>query len=402
MTRLDSGTEGESSSNPNLGSHGTDFNTTMYPSIAEFLVKRDFGDDMQDALAIVWFPPLNVSSDADIETLMEQVPVTMHHWAGKSLPDPYTGMGTACQDTMYKLEKLHRCILRYIQDYMTKATSNFLPRAYSSLPDLLFLDGTDFRDRKLEGDFDLACLSTSDRKRLFWAFLRYELMSKIRLYKSVAHRIYAAPNELNMRGGHLFWPWESEALLCVQTYVSTLYEAFLSEWQETITHMASPPVLAPDTELDNRTVFETTHSLDYRHPQRGDINWGVTKFSEYGFDLISHLIVDAMSPYDDDILQRRIAAFIQNVKYDNYGEVHRRGYVRHPRCYKAGDERIPVLYWQVASKKESYTIEGKCVEMYRQRAWPFFDDPKVHAQRSAFFPWFITEPVVKSWRVLRP
>ncbi|KAF5657949.1 hypothetical protein FHETE_10142 [Fusarium heterosporum] len=393
MTRLYSRTEEALSSDPNLGSHGTVSNTTMYPSIAEFFMKRDFEDDMQDALAIVWFPSLEVSSFADIEFLMQQVPTIMHHWAKRLIPDPYTGMGRICQATIDRLTDLHRRILLYIQDYMAKATSCFLPRAYSRLPNLK-VGTTGFRDGQVEGSFDLSCLGTPGRKRIFWAFLRYELMSKIRLYKAVAHRYYAAPRELNMRGGHLLWPWESEALSCVQTYVSTLYEAFLARWER------DEPLMALGMKFDSRTAFETMHHVDYWHPRRGHAEWGGAKFSDFGFGLVTELI---KKKREYRILERLILTFIDNAKYaDNSGEVHRRQYVRHPRISSPGDGCIPLLYWQIVAKQESYTIKGKGLEMYRQRAWPFFDDPKVHAQRSAFFPWFTTEPVVKSCLVLKP
>ncbi|KAF5000603.1 hypothetical protein FGRMN_1635 [Fusarium graminum] len=383
MTRLSLRTGGESSSDP---------------SIAEFYMKRDFADDMQDALAIVWFPSLEVSSFADIEFLMQQVPTIMHYWAERTIPSPYTGIGRACQATIDRLTSLYRRILLYIQDYMTKATSYFLPRAYSSLPNL-DLGKTDFRDGQLNGGFDLGRLSTSGRKRLFWAFLRYELMSRIRLYKAVAHRCYAAPPELDMRGGYFLWPWESEALLCVQTYVSTLYDAFFAQWERDVLSMATPQdVLA--IKFNSRTAFEITCHVDYWHRQKGHVRWEGTKFSEFGLDLITKLIT---SSYGYGIAGRLILAFIDSAEYaDNYGEDHRQQFVRYPCTYEPGHDCIPLLYWQVVSKQGSYTIKGKGLEMYRQRAWPFFDDPQVHAQRSAFFPWFTTEPVVKSFLVLKP
>ncbi|KAJ4129132.1 hypothetical protein NW768_007665 [Fusarium equiseti] len=82
-----------------------------------------------------------------------------------------------------ELRAVHRLVSRiiiFIEDYLSKATSRFPPRAYMSLPDLSWGTGSKFRGRSLDTKLvPFTTLRRSERYRLLRAFVRYELVCKI-------------------------------------------------------------------------------------------------------------------------------------------------------------------------------------------------------------------------------
>lgn len=360
-----------------------------------YVIKADFDDDMmQDALAILHFPDIDISGQVDIKQWEDEVPILMKYWARKIIRDPIRETGEDSQRLIYKIHELHQRMLIYIQDYIRKATSRSLQEAYSSLSTLAQGE-TCISDQRLEEDFDLWKLGNSGRKRLFWAFLRYELMSKIRLYKSVVDRFYIPPLELERRRGKLFRTWETEALLCVRTYSSILYHTFFAqlsgaELPDDILSHDPPPAWS-------KLPIQVVHlALEWAYEGDQEVeDWlcVMTRLPNFGFGLITQLILNTEARLDYHELSRRIRAFAGNIKRPCCCDEVHKGLSRDFPIRRIGDEKIPGLFMEIVSHHGSYyRIPMAKVEMYRQRAWPFFNDARVHPQYRAFFPLSIAEP----------
>jgi hypothetical protein len=343
---------------------------------------------MQDALAILQFPKIGISVPADMKQWKYEVPILMNNWARKTIHDPILEPGENSQDLVHKIHKLHQRMLIYIQDYIRKATSRSLPQAYSSLPTISQGEASTSGQR-LEEDFDLGKLGNSGRNRLFWAFLRYELMSKIRLYKSVVDRFYIPPLELERRRGKLFRAWETEALLCVRTYSVYLHRAFFAQWPEA----ELPNVVLPHDSLParSRLPFQMLYlAIEWAYESDRDMkDWlcVMTRLANFGFGLITQLILAIEARLDYHELSERIRAFADNIKRPCCCDEVHKGLSRNFPKRRIGDEETPGLFREILSYHGSYyTIPMTEAEMYRQRAWPFFNYARAHPQYSAFFP----------------
>ncbi|ENH64964.1 hypothetical protein FOC1_g10005735, partial [Fusarium oxysporum f. sp. cubense race 1] len=80
-----------------------------------------------------------------------------------------------------RLDGLYTRLARYIEDYITKATSTYPSRAYLCMPSPYSnVDQLQFRGQPIGIDIlRVDALTDFERKRLFRAFLRYKLVSKI-------------------------------------------------------------------------------------------------------------------------------------------------------------------------------------------------------------------------------
>ncbi|KAH7133339.1 hypothetical protein B0J13DRAFT_678380 [Dactylonectria estremocensis] len=131
-------------------------------------------DLLRDAVAIVTFPRGDgLASDEGAEL----VSAHLAQWGRKRLPDPFEEHQA---DVLFDIDALVVRLKLFMDDYIDKATSSYLPRAYASLPDWShpsysrYLKKADAKD----GVF-AQHLRPEERVRLTQAFLRYELMCKL-------------------------------------------------------------------------------------------------------------------------------------------------------------------------------------------------------------------------------
>ncbi|KAF5247553.1 hypothetical protein FAUST_790 [Fusarium austroamericanum] len=320
-----------------LESYGAIFKS----KITRDLIRADLDNEsLQDALAILLFP---------IAEQNAAVPCLMDQWAARKIRDPFLDMREENYDLFAHIRKFYFFALRYIQDYMMKATSYYLPRAYCGLPRLSDY-GTFFKNEYLQSDFDMGSFGVVGRRRLFWAFLRYDLMGKIRLYKAT------------------LLSWEDEALRCVQEYVSGLYAAHYAQWNgirlpndrtaDDPSHLSFPPGLRPDYHSFSRLEWTKFQAKKWSVPELL-----IYKLEEYGFTLLTDLILDAKKAKE-----------------------HRQGKPDdvHGMCATTlwedteNGRNVPDLCARMIWQHDCITVEA--LEGYRQRAWVFFDDARVHPQ----------------------
>ncbi|GKU06893.1 hyp1 protein [Fusarium langsethiae] len=258
-----------------------------------------------------------------------------------------------------RIRRFYFCLLRYIQDYMMKATSYYLPRAYCMLP-LLSQDGTCFKDEYLESDFDLGSFGMVGRRRLFWAFLRYELMSRIRLYKATVDSSYTPP----LYAAH-YARWDGIRLPNDRTAADP-------------SHLSCPPGLRPD-----HHSFQRVDLIAFQARKWSVSEWFMERLEEYGFGILTDLTYDAKKAKKDRQGPELLWNFLHKLKYLNYGEpgdVHRACATTLWEDTKNG-RNVPDLCARAIWQRGRPTAEAW--DFYRQRVWVFFDDARVHTQHSA-------------------
>jgi hypothetical protein len=122
------------------------------------------GDLLRDALGIVY-----ISDKASARKYQET-----KMWQTMELP------GTLKHDQLETLWRLFSRMITFIEDYASKATSVYPPRAYLGIPDIINGNGSYFKGQRLETKVvRFMSLTGTERYRFLRAFARYELLCKI-------------------------------------------------------------------------------------------------------------------------------------------------------------------------------------------------------------------------------
>lgn len=164
-------------------------NTQGYPPLADedaialHYVKTMLDKDLvQDVLAVTNFPRARTVARPfqHHETRVNAVHRFLRRWAKGQFRDP-TSPQHFNIEKVRKIRLLVTSMVYYIDDYLSKATSDFLPRAYRRLPvwSVLFNNHRQ-EELKAEATFlDQSHLSKAERRRILQAFLRYELLCQV-------------------------------------------------------------------------------------------------------------------------------------------------------------------------------------------------------------------------------
>ncbi|RSL53141.1 hypothetical protein CEP54_010548 [Fusarium duplospermum] len=212
-----------------------------------------YGDILHDALAIIHMPPIDSSSTGSI----------INHvglWLTKTLSDPFEQNDSKTLDTLYRLFSR---LAVFIEDFMTKATAPFPPRAYLCLPRMTSLDGElYFRDQSIDArHVELDDLTCSERNRFLRAFVRYELLCKLyapRLWKILEPSEYGDQVKQSHSDLHI---WEYEMVHCVREYARSIYVAMFANFTDSwlpnsqTASGSEKKFLYPDTYWTNPNVF---------------------------------------------------------------------------------------------------------------------------------------------------
>ncbi|KAF5540290.1 hypothetical protein FMEXI_8564 [Fusarium mexicanum] len=339
-------------------------------------IKADFDEEMlQDAMAILKLQNLTVSSKQDQACLNKDISTMMDKWATQKLADSLSALED--QSTVGGIYKLHQLLLSLIKDYLNKATSDFLPRAYRGFP-VADSDLTYTEHPRLEGRFNLDHLDKSGRNLLFWAFLRHELMSKVRLYIAIIDRSYRPPVELSRRGGHKFLPWEDEAIRCVHTYIQTLYTAFFSEWSGVAVPDQPPLGLGRSSSI----VCETTQWVEALTYDKSVCATVAARLPNYGLQPIMSLMDERQKQQGPVASIEPALSLLRDARCGcDYGRAHRETISGN---FDRKKGLVPELWMGIVLRHgtpRNYTQEN--LTLLRQRAWVFFWGPPAHPQREA-------------------
>lgn len=252
-----------------------------------------------------------------------------------------------------------------------------------------------FRDQSIDArHVELDDLTCSERNRFLRAFVRYELICKLyapRLWKILEPSDYGDQIKQSHSNLHV---WEYEMFHCVREYARSVYVAmfanFTDSWlpNDRTASGSEKEFLYPDTYWTNPNVFFANldlphscyHSASYLHLR--------------GFDLLTHVLVYSESKqgsYKDlrkwfltMSAERRRTQELDRPSED-HALVQDRGPtsiagtdfgVRGPLLQKISTSLIRdgvVTYPQVMGLSPYYQLR-----IYRQRAWPFFEDARFY------------------------
>ncbi|KAI1500496.1 hypothetical protein F5X99DRAFT_386202 [Biscogniauxia marginata] len=310
----------------------------------------DFDDDMvQDAMAIILFPARHTTG-------VFSGPLCDHYrsWEAQTLPNPLRRPDDECDDTpsddLARLYRLHRRLLLFIEDYLTKATATDPSREYFCLSPLsLHSQYLTYKGHPLSPRLSAANLTGPERQRFFRAFLRYELLCKMCCSDNLCDSSwYYELSSLWKYKGQTFQQVEAEAIACVQSYVESLHKA-----------------ISIQCESYNR---------------RAAVSGLFSELSCFGFDLATALLQaatagkqgrDHVQMWFHNVGERRQHSFYTDWKdcilgFDLLCEKDKH-YTEGPGMYK-------MLYpIGLLSSMQRY--------LYRRKAWAFLDDVRLHPAR---------------------
>ncbi|KAF5540021.1 hypothetical protein FPHYL_12146 [Fusarium phyllophilum] len=295
-------------------------------------------------------------------------------------------------------------IIPFIEDYISKATSVYPPRAYIGIPDVRDGSGSYFEWQRLETNIvKFTSLTSAERHRFLSAFMRYELFCKI-----FPPRVHNYEEQL-ARGRRLATMCRGSdwrILLSVHEYYGTVYGALFAHgansWLPDIPELSktvhSVPseygLLFPDNIYLDAGEYETdldTNGRTLAHvlPCFGldcltQILLYVRKATWHKLILKTWLRTSSIFYWHD---WKPWIEWLPNSLTDE--EI--RSYDQ-PRTYQPGQGRNVINRGTVITYKPGnlrhQTVKRIQVSTYRQRAWGLFDDDRLYPKHTHHFPTF--------------
>jgi hypothetical protein len=241
----------------------TDFPTMASHSSLALPLSRTH---LNDALAIVQFPsPEAIDDDPKI------VDRHLEAWASGKISQIASD-----EQTLSALKRFCEKLTIYIEDYISKATSSFPVRAYLDTPSLM-------PQTRKEPTIQMKDLSSAESERLMTAFIEYELLCKINCYTRSEPGFDLKP--LERCSGRTVSPWRAETLQCVFKYICSLYGALFARSSNAWLPTDHTQLIFPDNVLFG--VEQYAEDLDL-HPR---VSWCMADtLAAFGFDLITSLL----------------------------------------------------------------------------------------------------------------
>ncbi|KAK1984757.1 hypothetical protein LZ30DRAFT_812687 [Colletotrichum cereale] len=326
---------------------------------------------IQDALAILFFPR-RCTTGHTLATSRR----LCRSWAAKRLRCPICEpRGRQDYWIIDQLSRLHRRLLLFIEDYLTKTTAVFPPREYLCLPGLLPTQTQlTFKGRPVTSRFDAVNLTELERERLLRAFLRCQLRSLV-LQTRDRDLTESCAEELK----------KHEAIDCVYTYLESLYGAIFAHCTDSWLPDDSdsphaPGLLYPDSVYVDPDTYACAMGLQ-------DLVLKASSFmAGYGFDLVAVFLRhttagrhgrDRVKRWFTDVFPLRQGPF----KFLRDGLVDfqmrptpEEESVRYREELPGMYDMLRPLFW------DSWWLHRT---IYRQRAWAFLDDDRLYPSSGA-------------------
>ncbi|KFA76489.1 hypothetical protein S40288_01558 [Stachybotrys chartarum IBT 40288] len=351
------------------------------------------GDMVQDAMCILLFPRGDPNAPG-LSCPAHDVLVERHlvAWAAQRLPNPLQTPNNS--KLLYQLERLHSRLILFIEDYLTKATAVFPPRAYLCLPDRSVQSHLAFKGRRIATRCDATLLTSEERIRFLRAFLLFELMckdSRVRWHQYFSEWLDERPSYKCRNRMHK--PSEREAIRCVHSYVKSLYAALFAHAVDDAWLPDIPPrcstyatgLLYPDSFHVSSDFY--AHDMD----QGRDFSWALGKLARLGLDPVATFTQAAtLGRQGRERLRDCLWGFSKKRQVFVASTGPFRG---HSSLYLGErsedektqfDEQGPGLYTMLHPRTARF--RGVQREIYRQRAWAFLDDDRLYPAASPLPP----------------
>lgn len=356
-----------------------------YISRQQLLIDLD-NDLLQDAMAIIQFPTTRATPRDEHETAVA------HHlakWSRGKFPNPLV---TEDKRSLVKLGGLFRRLNMYMSDYMAKATSPSIPRAYLCLDNV---SRGKSHSRYTNEPFNLNQLDYGEKKRLLQAFLRYKLFCKVEYPRVRAEDKPKRTRFLASKGGNRLNKCELEGIRCVHEYVRSLYGALLA-------HCSGVHRPEPEVQVTSRSCHwhfnADLYGSDLELP--GIYTHHTPMLADYGFQLITTLIHVATR---GERGREKATKWFQKFFHET-GPMLKRSLPSpgglalafdHPRSRAKDFEKTPGVCKKLYAAIRSEEWIGSANEpsdsalrrsVFRQRAWFLLDDARLYPRSLSHFP----------------
>ncbi|XEU96001.1 hypothetical protein FSHL1_001286 [Fusarium sambucinum] len=320
------------------------------------------------------------------------------------------------------LRKLHRLLSRvimFIEDYISKATSDYPPRAYLGVPDLL-TGNPSFMGSSLDTRMvRFTSLTRSERYRLMRHFVRYELLCNI--HKTRHNRRVVTLNFRNFNAFGTPNAPDPKLLLSVHKYYTALYgavfahctDAWLPSVPSSLSLKGVMNVSAPDCRPlmfpDNLFFDQSKYMSDSGH---GNLETA-EELAGLGLDLLTRVLgrlkTDKgkgktyikvwLQKFDNRSL--RFNPWIRGhytTRYDEEAFAYTElimplrvlfppYFPKQPLTSCLADLNNHLLLGKHLDKGSwAWAVHKVQVDIYNQRAWGFFDDQRLYSNIASHFP----------------
>ncbi|KAF4986699.1 hypothetical protein FDECE_15812 [Fusarium decemcellulare] len=369
-------------------------------------------DLLQDALGILHFPS---SGNASIRRHIAE-------WIAKTIPDPFAQQPHD-EDTISKLHRIFSRIIIFVEDYVSKATDPFPPRAYLALPPIVSGGDRLFKGQavgiKLVPFNDL---TTQERRRLAGAFLKYEMICLVHnprvwtILKGSRHADLVLEKYEKLPFAQI------KEVYSVYEYVKAVYGAIFAHCQDAWLPdrpIASPSEPSSTKEMSpptkNRLIYPDTV---YFSPGDYFADLGGAGYARQasilpflGLDLLTKLLVSfnadreygqyvktwlfactrEIDPYyrSWDLQNHLLSRYERSVDHDS--DLLLRGL--HPDSCR---NRMTIIQqhnqfqWSIGYSRDAWVRQQRQhqfqVMIYRQRAWGLFDNTRLYSNIEKHFP----------------
>ncbi|KAF4993920.1 hypothetical protein FDECE_13271 [Fusarium decemcellulare] len=384
----------------------------MREILATFLATDQDGGLLEDALAIIRRSPANSTSYL--------IPRYIRPEKEENLPRT---IGQLDDETILKLCRLFFRLALFIADYLTKATNIFPPGAFLTLPDIASgSPGLCFKNRPVNINMvSLESLTCAERHRFFRAFIRYELFCKT-YHPCESRTVRSSPYHGLVRDSHTAHMNEAsrdklelfdyETLFCVHRYIRTVYGAIFAHCADTWpleTQFLSTDDLVtaasggkPEEERDlpfPDTVYfnASNYFLDMGYPYESkDL---ADALPPYGLDMLTHILMSLGKKQEDwKALKGWLCALPQTVKASRDPWICSANISSTPQFTNSAGPGLrrqlyPKVWYCLAGPYASLDFPDQDwsrlvlqLQVYRQRAWAFFDDSRLYPNGISHFP----------------
>lgn len=396
----------------------------MRHRIAEILAIDCHGSIIQDAQAVIHFPPADTNSPVST-TSMLTVTQCLSSWKHRRFPE---------NSRQYDAENISRLyhffsrLITFIEDYLAKSLDPFPARACITLPEISsIVPRMHFKGR--EADIEpvaFGAMRESERRRLLQAFVRYELLCKVyhpKVWPNLEGTTYAdivtsSHERLSLK--------EYEELYCVHEYLKSLYGAVFAQCQdswfpdrptcsefnvaavnqtvevepETLNSCTNYGLLFPDNVyfdmqqyscgFTNRMVRDILPCLGFDVLGSAILNLATDgtngQYLRNWFDALSYQYSTDCTPWTSNphFVGRHKSLSVDDrdiwdwqMRMENYIDSFR---------FKPSVMYSPLPDIDVEQQIRQFRIHNIQLKIFRQRAWVFFDDSRMSTSPSPLLP----------------
>lgn len=391
---------------------------------------KDLTDDLvQDAMAIILFPTTCFQYNDERKSRI-QIHSHFKIWGKKQLPNP---LETGDPAMLNALDALIRQVTLYMEDYISKATSVDMLRAYFQLPRWAHPSYT--RDSPESEAVDLikaSSLSAKERNRLMHAFLRHEMLCKVHYPRPMTWSTWTENNVQYYRHhsssrGFKLWDWRFleifenatevridqrrdwtrsrnyplenprpvELLQCVNEYVRTLYGVLAAQVPHEDWYILSDGLRTSDSQMTAKSSHQTTTSElstptnggdayfnDYWLHVGGLENGFDNQLASCGFNLLTSMLTSEKSSCQEffkDFLEEVYTGDLVRICSDPISQSGNQRNTAYPRYMY-----LHVSYALHDPNKNKRWLQNRHLRTCRQRAWALFDSARLYPDSSEF------------------